>query len=534
MDDLKIYASGEGDLYNALRMVQEYTRDVGMELGLDKCAVFHVRRGRCEGLPIDAQLADGCILKHLDAEETYAYLGVEQQGIQNASQTKESLRHRYEQLLRRIWSSELSGPNKVAATNMLAIPIITYSFGVLKWNVDELRQLDRNTRKTMHLNRSLHPRSSVPRIYLQRQHGGRGLLSMEGLHNRVVLETACTIMKSTDPLLKFVRDHERAGVGAFLFSAAQRAADELGLRFRDTRGRQSVDPLSVTELTPLQRKARIKASQISILTQEHVDKPMHGLFYRTIEEKGLSAKLTFAFLRSARLKSETEGFIISCQDGVHNTLLYRSRVMGMNIPDVSCRACHRAPESLMHLLSACPVYATSAYIHRHNAALRVLYYHLRHKYGIDNTPVMPYAPGDIESVVENDNCRIYWNFSFSTIRQIQANKPDIVLLDKLTKSIYVIEFSAPAEINLILKEEEKRTKYIPLVYELKQLFPGHSVQTVVLIIGALGGIRATLLANIKIIPHCTRSADFLAGQMQKAIILGSLRLLRSHTATHDH
>lgn len=534
MDDLKIYASGESDLQNALRIVQDYTRDIGMEFGLDKCAVFHLRRGRCAELPHDVQLADGCILKHLNAEETYAYLGLEQHGIQDATKTKESLRNRYRQLLRKIWSSELSGPNKVAATNMLAIPIMTYSFGVLKWNVDELRQLDRETRKTMHLNRSLHPKSSVPRIYLPRQQGGRGLLSVEYLHNRVVLETACLIIKSTDPLLQFVKDHERAGVGAFLFNAAQRAADELGLRFKDPRGRQPVDTTSVTELTPHQLKACVKTAETSKLFQQHVDKPMHGLFYRNIEENGLSTKLTFAFLRSAGLKSETEGFIISCQDGVHNTLLYRSRVMGMDMPDVNCRACHGSPESLMHLLSACPVYAVSAYIHRHNAALRVLYYHLRHSYGIDRTPVLPYVPGEIESVVENGNCRIYWNFSFSTITQTQANKPDIVLLDKQARAIYVIEFSAPADSNIVLKEEEKRTKYRPLVYELKRLFSGHAVHTVVLVIGALGGMRTTLLTNIKTIPHCLKSADILVGQMQKAVILGSLRLLRSHTATHDH
>lgn len=210
MDDLKIYASSESDLHNALRMVQDFTGDVGMEFGMDKCAVFHVRKGRTAEMPNDAQLADGCILKHLNAEETYTYLGLEQRGIQDASKSKQALRKRYEQLLRRIWSSELSGQNKVAATNMLAVPIVTYSFGVLKWNVDELRQLDRETRKTMHLNRSLHPRSSVPRIYLPRQQGGRGLLNLECLHDRVVLEMACSIIRSTDPLLSFVKEHERA------------------------------------------------------------------------------------------------------------------------------------------------------------------------------------------------------------------------------------------------------------------------------------------------------------------------------------
>ena len=179
-------------------------------------------------------------------------------------------------------------------------------------------------------------------------------------------------------------------------------------------------------------------------------------------------------------------------------MVYRGRIMGVEVPDLNCRTCHQAPESLMHLLSAWPIYATSAYIHRHKAALRVLYYHLRQSYQVDRIPVLPYVPGEIESVVENAKCRIYWNYSFPTVRLIQANKPDIVLLDHQTKVMYVIEFSAPAETNITLKEEEKRTKYRDLRYELQVLYPDYSVKMVVLIIGVLGGMRPTLLSALKI------------------------------------
>lgn len=255
---------------------------------------------------------------------------------------------------------------------------------------------------------------------------------------------------------------------------------------------------------------------------------MHGLFFKHVQEMGLSTRLTFNFMTSAGLKSETEGFIVACQDGVLNTLVYRRRVMGVEVPDVTCRACKKKPETLMHLLSACQKYAVSAYIHRHNAALRVLYYHLRHVYGIDETPTLPYEPGDIESVVENEKCRIYWNFAFPTIRPITATKPDVVLLDKEKKTIFVIEFSAPAENNIVLKEEEKRTKYEDLLWELRRHYRGHAVKLVVLIIGVLGGMKGSFTDNLKIVPACRQNAEILAGRMQKAVIVGSLRLLRSH------
>nr|CAI5831945.1 unnamed protein product [Callosobruchus analis] len=524
MDDLKLYASGQRDLQHALRVVQEYSHAIGMEFGTDKCAMVHLKKGRCEDSEEEEQLVDGSILRQLHAGDTYIYLGVAQRHVQEANTVKECLRRKYLHRLRQIWSSDLSGKNKVAATNMLVVPLLLYTFGALHWTVDELRQIDTKTRKRMNMERSLHPKSSVPRIYLPRHLGGRGLLSLERLHNRVVSATACNVTRSNDPLIRFVREHENAGKGAFLFKAAKRAAEDLSLTLDFTRRCQQ----SITELAPAQLKTHIKAAEVEFLLKLHKDKPMHGIFYKHLEEHGLSEQLTFSFLRSSGLKSETEGFIMACQDGVVNTLVYRGRVMGMNVPDTRCRACRQAPETLMHLLSACKTYAGTAYVHRHNAALRVLYYHLRHSYGIDETPVLPYAPGDIESVVENERCRIYWNYSFPTLELVQANKPDIVLLDHQQKTMFVIEFSAPAEVNIVSKEEEKRTKYQELLGQLRRLWPDYTVSLLVMVIGSLGGMRNALLSALRAIPVCRAAAHILAARMQKAVILGSLRLLKAH------
>ena len=447
--------------------------------------------------------------------------------MQEVKAIKETLCAKYRQTLRQIWRSELSAKNKVNATNMLAVPSLLYTFGAMKWNVNELQILDRGTRKMMTINRSLHPKSSVPRIYLPRDLGGRGLIGLEYMHDRVVLSTACRVFNSADPLLQLVKSHELTGAGAFLFQAANRAADNLGLDLDFSLGGLGSNT-SVLCRKAEDLKTSIKKAEQKILLKAHTDKAMHGSFYRGIETHGLSRDLTFAFLRSAGLKSETEGFVLACQDGVINTLVYRRLIFGADVADTACRACRSQPETLSHLLSGCGYYAKSAYIHRHNAALRVLYYHLRHRYGIDETPVLPYAPGDIESVVENDKCKIWWNFSFSTTRQLSATKPDIVLLDLGARSMYVIEFSAPAEANMEAKERDKRTKYQDLLFELRQLYPGYSVKLVVLIIGVLGGVKDSLLASIKCIPACEKAAYALAVKMQKAVLLGSMRLLRAH------
>nr|CAH7728195.1 unnamed protein product [Callosobruchus chinensis] len=93
-----------------------------------------------------------------------------------------------------------------------------------------------------------------------------------------------------------------------------------------------------------------------------------------------------------------------------------------------------------------------------------------------------------------------------------ANKPDIVLLDHQQKTMFVIEFSAPADVNIVSKEEEKRTKYQELLGQLRRLWPDYAVSLVV--IGSLGGMRNTLLSALRVMPVCRAAAHILAARKQ--------------------
>jgi hypothetical protein len=333
------------------------------------------------------------------------------------------------------------------------------------------------------------------------------------------------VQRSQDPLMRLTAMHERENCGAFLFRAARRAAESLELHHLGPDRATEQQGITSAELGKL--SAEIRKAEVQSLMAMHMQKPMHSVFFKHVRDHELSTKLTYSFLKSAGLKSETEGFIMACQDGVLNTLVYRHAVLKQNV-DTTCRSCKQHPETIMHIISACPFYAVSMYVHRHNAALRIVYYHLRHKYGVDITPVLPYLPGEIEAVVENSRCRIYWNYSFPTTRQLSATKPDIVLFDLDEKTITLIEMTCPAEYNISRKEVEKRDKYRDLMVELRQIHSGYKVRLVVLVIGVLGGMKESFLGEVKNIPKCRSNSNMLACKMQKAVILGSLRVLRAH------
>ena len=51
-----------------------------------------------------------------------------------------------------------------------------YGAGTVKWTKSELNEIDRKIRKVMTLNKELHTRSYVDRLYVSRMEGGRRLI----------------------------------------------------------------------------------------------------------------------------------------------------------------------------------------------------------------------------------------------------------------------------------------------------------------------------------------------------------------------
>ena len=69
--------------------------------------------------------------------------------------------------------------NKITAVNTWAVSVMRYTAGTLEQNTDELKSLDRRTRKFMTMHGALHPKSDVDSVYLSKEMGGRELISCE-------------------------------------------------------------------------------------------------------------------------------------------------------------------------------------------------------------------------------------------------------------------------------------------------------------------------------------------------------------------
>ena len=58
----------------------------------------------------------------------------------------------YYRKARQLTSSKLNGGNTIAAINSQAVSLVRYNFEILKWTKDELKVMDRKTRKLMAMN----------------------------------------------------------------------------------------------------------------------------------------------------------------------------------------------------------------------------------------------------------------------------------------------------------------------------------------------------------------------------------------------
>ena len=59
MDDLKTYAKNRNELESMMNTVRIFSGDIGMQFGLDKCAILLMKRGKIEARSGDMIMPNG-------------------------------------------------------------------------------------------------------------------------------------------------------------------------------------------------------------------------------------------------------------------------------------------------------------------------------------------------------------------------------------------------------------------------------------------------------------------------------------------
>ena len=262
------------------------------------------------------------------------------------------------------------------AINTYATPVLTFSFGIVKWSPTVLENLQTKMRMLLTRYRFHHPRAAKERLTLPQHMGGRGMTDITRLHDKQVklLQTHLLNKQSSSPL-----------------HAAVVKADD--------------------RHTPLDL---LRANENEIATDEEYNnkaerqwsqKALHGRHPHELSQQRVDIKASDKWLRSADVFDETEGFLTAIQEQVILKRNYKKYILKQPNTDELCRKCGKESETIQHITAACEQLASTEYAKRHDGVAKVIHQKLAEAAGLieDKSPYCRYTPAN---VLENDNFKL--------------------------------------------------------------------------------------------------------------------------------
>ena len=116
MDDLKLYSQSEKGFDSLVQTVCIFSEDIGMEFGLEKCAMLVMEKGKIDK-SVGIELPDGKVIKSLQEGESYKYLGVWEADKFLEEKMKLNVWKEDIRSIRKVLKSKLDGGNLVHGVN---------------------------------------------------------------------------------------------------------------------------------------------------------------------------------------------------------------------------------------------------------------------------------------------------------------------------------------------------------------------------------------------------------------------------------
>ena len=136
------------------------------------------------------------------------------------------------------------------------------------------------------------------------------------------------------------------------------------------------------------------------------------------------------WLKKGSVKRETESLIMAAQEQALATNLMKARIYQTQ-EDSKCRMCRKVDGSINHIVSECPKLAQKEYKRRHDCVGKKIHWEVCKWEGfIVNEKWYEHVP---EPVLENERCKILWDFTIQTDHVIEAGRPDMIVVEKRNK-----------------------------------------------------------------------------------------------------
>ena len=192
-----------------------------------------------------------------------------------------------------------------------------------------------------------------------------------------------------------------------------------------------------------------------------------------------------------------------------------------------CRLCGEYKETVEHLLAGCKILANSDYLSRHNRALMVFAVAWSKEHKLLGEEAKWYEERWCRGhILENEFAKLSWDFEFNLRKTTTSRRPDLILEDKKSKSIWICDMACPQQNNIETNRNEKQTKYRQLAFELRERRARYTIKVTPIVICALGGGVKETKRQINLIFEKDELSEKVVGEMQKTILMDSETLIR--------
>ena len=506
VDDLKTYHKSHNKAALMARALKDKFQDIGLYWGLDKCATVNVVRGKIVQ-STNVSLNNDEQLRTLDKNDKYKFLGKYENSTQLDDIVCEEVSEEFLKRLTVIWSSNISIPRKVKASNTFALPMIQYHMWSSDWPINTLKQLDRECRKIIQEYGGLHVSESTKVMYLPTKEGGRGLKEVEMTYKVTKIKTANYIIHSQDPRIQLVKRFEERKATKGLKSVlkdAKKYAEELDVAF-------TYDETKTT-LTSQGKTTEVEKASPKLIGEFLT--PIINNRYKTEykDQKWLGALTTLQYddvdiaadsLALLQTWKNIPDIVLSVNTSIRQQLLptatYKKYKLHQQVEDIKCRMCGQKQETVSHIMCACSTIAQSLYTSRHDKMLRPFYHYLLHLYDFENDHSKPwYEQRPPSAVIENDKAKIMWNTAFYLPEPPEdgANKIDMALHDIQKKEWLLLEGTVCGIGKIADRTSKKQMKYRDLRSGIKQMYPQHKVTQVNIVFDFLGNYYKDLKTQV--------------------------------------
>ena len=184
------------------------------------------------------------------------------------------------------------------------------------------------------------------------------------------------------------------------------------------------------------------------------------------------------------LKVGTEALLCATQEQAFRTNYMKYRI-DKNSETHLCRLCGKKDESVQRITSGCEKLTQKEYKRRHGNVAKKVHWDICKKNKLEH--IEKWYKHASEGAVVNEKIKVLWDINIQCDNLIEARQPDLIVIGKKEQKEIIIDTAVPADIR-VEEKEKKVEKYQDFKKEIRRLWKLRNLETVPVVIGALGSI----------------------------------------------